>query len=73
MGEGWSDTLSFWSEQKSANVEDYIMGAWVYNHPEGIRSVIYSTNMTVDPYTYGTIKTKNEGEQQYLLLIEGSN
>ncbi|KAG8848113.1 hypothetical protein FRB96_001300 [Tulasnella sp. 330] len=31
MGEGWSDTLSFWTEQKNATVVDLTLGGWVYN------------------------------------------
>jgi extracellular elastinolytic metalloproteinase len=29
MGEGWSDTMAFWTEQTSATVADYIMGSYV--------------------------------------------
>lgn len=62
MGEGWSDTLSFWTEQTSTTPADFTLGAWVDNSPAGIRSVPYSTNKKVDPYTYGTVATKDEGE-----------
>ncbi|KAG8905775.1 hypothetical protein FRB99_008254 [Tulasnella sp. 403] len=74
MGEGWSDTLSFWTEQNSTTVGDFVLGAWVYNNPKGIRSVPYSTNKAVDPYTYATVKTKGEvhdiGEIWATVLIE---
>jgi extracellular elastinolytic metalloproteinase len=29
MGEGWSDTMAFWTEQTSATVADYVMGQYV--------------------------------------------
>ncbi|CCF39132.1 hypothetical protein CH063_10046 [Colletotrichum higginsianum] len=31
------------------------MGAWVYNNPAGIRTVLYSTSLTTTPNTYSTI------------------
>ncbi|KAG8873577.1 hypothetical protein FRB97_006630 [Tulasnella sp. 331] len=74
MGEGWSDTLSFWTEQKNATVVDLTLGGWVYNNPAGIRSVPYSTNLSVDPYTYATVATLTEvhdiGEVWATVMIE---
>lgn len=61
MGEGWSDTFAFWAEINGTTPKDFTIGSWVYNNPGGIRSVPYSTNTAVDPYTYATIKTKSEG------------
>ncbi|KAG8987652.1 hypothetical protein FRB90_003225, partial [Tulasnella sp. 427] len=53
---------------------DFVLGAWVYNNPAGIRSVPYSTNKNTDPYTYATVATKNEvhdiGEVWATVLIE---
>lgn len=60
MGEGWSDTISFWTEQTSATVADFTLGGWVINNST-IRSVPYSINKAVDPYTYATVGTKGEG------------
>ncbi|KAG8952448.1 hypothetical protein FRC04_004508 [Tulasnella sp. 424] len=60
MGEGWSVTTAFWTEQNSTKIKDYALGAWVYNNPKGIRSVLYSADMKVDPCAYGTVKTKHE-------------
>lgn len=74
MGEGWSDTVAFWVETNSTTPVDFVLGAWVYNNPAGIRSVPYSTNMNTDPYTYATVSTKNEvhdiGEVWATVLIE---
>ncbi|KAG9045613.1 hypothetical protein FS837_005999 [Tulasnella sp. UAMH 9824] len=74
MGEGWSDTVAFWSEQDCATEKPFTLGSYVYNTPGGIRSVPYSTDMKIDPYTYGTVATKNEvhdiGEVWATILIE---
>lgn len=61
MGEGWSDTVAFWFETNSTTPVDFVLGAWVYNNKAGIRSVPYSTSKSIDPYTYATVATKNEG------------
>ncbi|KAG8912748.1 hypothetical protein FRC01_004924 [Tulasnella sp. 417] len=72
MGEGWSDVLAFWSEQKSGTEDKpFTMGSWVMNKPAGIRSVPYSTDMTIDPYTYATLETKSEGVLQLLYFQSG--
>ncbi|KAF9020871.1 hypothetical protein BDZ89DRAFT_1164034 [Hymenopellis radicata] len=60
MGEGWSDALAAWTEQKSADVPDYAMGTWVIDNPAGIRSHPYSTNATVNPLRYSSIQTLTE-------------
>lgn len=99
MGEGWSDTLSFWTEQKNVTYHDYVLGVWVYDSgskpsyygwrkactyhrhvlfhvdPGGIRSVPYSTSLTVDPHTYATVAGQTEGTgrlAQLLNIICGS-
>lgn len=50
------------------------MGAWVYNNPAGIRSVLFSTSLTTNPNTYTTLNTKNEvhdiGETWTTMLYE---
>ncbi|KDQ21544.1 hypothetical protein BOTBODRAFT_99893 [Botryobasidium botryosum FD-172 SS1] len=63
MGEGWSDILAFWTEQKSANPVDFTLASYVYNNVKGIRTVPYSTNKSVDPHMYSSIKTLNEGKR----------
>jgi extracellular elastinolytic metalloproteinase len=74
MGEGWSDVMAFFTEQTSATESPFVLGAYVYNNANGIRSVRYSTNTTIDPYTYATVATKNEvhaiGEIWATALIE---
>ncbi|KAG8940108.1 hypothetical protein FRC04_005635 [Tulasnella sp. 424] len=74
MGEGWSDTVAFWSEQSSATYKDFTLGSWVMNKPAGIRSHPYSTNKNTNPLTYGDLQTKTEvhaiGEVWAMMLIE---
>ncbi|KIO23277.1 hypothetical protein M407DRAFT_78274, partial [Tulasnella calospora MUT 4182] len=74
MGEGWSDTVAFWSEQNSATPVDFTMGSWVMDNPAGIRSHPYSTNTDTNPYTYATVGSQNEvhaiGEVWALMLVE---
>ncbi|KAJ0161302.1 Extracellular metalloproteinase mep [Colletotrichum tanaceti] len=57
MGEGWGDFFATAIRLKPADTRavSYPMGAWVYNNPAGIRSVLYSTSMTTTPNTYATI------------------
>ncbi|KAK2029026.1 fungalysin metallopeptidase [Colletotrichum zoysiae] len=57
MGEGWGDFFATAIRLKPTDTRatDYSMGAWVYNNPAGIRSVLYSTSMTTNPNTYSTI------------------
>ncbi|KAJ8495564.1 hypothetical protein ONZ45_g12819 [Pleurotus djamor] len=47
MGEGWSDAMAEWTEHKSAEILDYVLGQWVSNNPAGIRSHPYSTSAYV--------------------------
>lgn len=60
LGEGWSDTFAFVTEQKSNTPVDFVVGAYVINNPAGIRSHPYSISKTTNPYTYATLKTKTE-------------
>ncbi|KAG8762487.1 hypothetical protein FRC12_009015 [Ceratobasidium sp. 428] len=62
MGEGWSDALADWTEQKSAASvdEDFVLGDYVVNKAAGIRSRPYSTNMNTNPLTYGALKNITE-------------
>ncbi|TFK66605.1 hypothetical protein BDN72DRAFT_899704 [Pluteus cervinus] len=60
MGEGWSDTNAFWAEQKSATVQDYVLGQYVINNTAGIRTHPYSTSKTVNPDTYSTLQSISE-------------
>ncbi|KAF9026007.1 hypothetical protein BDZ89DRAFT_1067853 [Hymenopellis radicata] len=60
MGEGWSDAMAAWTEQKSATVPDYTMADWVIDDDAGIRSHPYSTSASVNPLRYSSIATLNE-------------
>ncbi|KAJ6587514.1 Fungalysin metallopeptidase-domain-containing protein [Mycena vulgaris] len=54
LGEGWSDAMAEWTEQKNATVRDYVVGAFVSNKAKGLRSHPYSTSRAVNPLTYAT-------------------
>ena len=60
MGEGWSDAMAEWTEQKSATITDYVMGQYVTNSAAGIRTHPYSTSNTTNPLRYSIINTLNE-------------
>ncbi|KAJ7176314.1 Fungalysin metallopeptidase-domain-containing protein [Mycena crocata] len=60
MGEGWSDALSEWTEQKSAAIKDFVTGTYVLNNQAGVRTHPYSTSKTVNPLTYASIASLNE-------------
>ncbi|KAL0571885.1 hypothetical protein V5O48_010075 [Marasmius crinis-equi] len=49
LGEGWSDALADWSQQK-AEIKDFVTGAYVLgDRPGGIRQFPYSTSAEVNP------------------------
>ncbi|KAJ6522179.1 Fungalysin metallopeptidase-domain-containing protein [Mycena vulgaris] len=54
LGEGWSDAMAEWTEQKDATIRDYVVGAGVSGKAEGLRSKPYSTDKTVNPLTYAS-------------------
>ena len=60
LGEGWSNTFAFVTEQTSAQPVDFVVGAYVFNRHGGLRSHPYSISKSVNPYTYATLKTLNE-------------
>ena len=60
LGEGWSDTFAFVTEQKSAKPVDFVVGPYVFNNPGGLRSRPYSISKTVNPYTYARLQLLNE-------------
>lgn len=76
MGEGWGDFMATAIRLKSGDTRktNYPMGAWVYNDDAGIRSVLFSTDLTVNPNTYTTLNTKTEvhdiGETWTTMLYE---
>lgn len=62
MGEGWSDFMALAIRLKATDnrSKNLAVGAWVSNKPNGIRQYPYSTNMQVNPMTYGTVNQQNE-------------
>ncbi|GAW15807.1 hypothetical protein ANO14919_052290 [Xylariales sp. No.14919] len=62
MGEGWSDFFAIANAlkddwDKDTNVP---LGAWVYNSPNGLRSVPYTTNWEANNNTYETLNGLSE-------------
>ncbi|KAH6590567.1 hypothetical protein BASA50_002499 [Batrachochytrium salamandrivorans] len=62
MGEGWSDILALIVLAKSSDTAttSIPMGTYVRGKPEGIRSHPYTTDMKVNPLTYGDLQTRDE-------------
>ncbi|KAK0201228.1 Fungalysin metallopeptidase-domain-containing protein [Desarmillaria ectypa] len=60
MGEGWSDAMSEWTEQKSRNITDFVTGTWVVDSPAGVRRYPYSTDSSVNPLRYSSVATLRE-------------
>ncbi|KAJ2914412.1 hypothetical protein MD484_g6003, partial [Candolleomyces efflorescens] len=55
LGEGWSDAMAEWTEQTSATVNNYVIGAWINNNPAGLRTYPYSTNPATNPLRYSSL------------------
>ncbi|KAI0133864.1 fungalysin metallopeptidase [Xylariales sp. AK1849] len=76
MGEGWGDFMATAIRLQPSDTRktNYPIGAWVYDNPAGIRSVLYSTSLTTNPNTYTTLNTQNEvhdiGETWTTMLYE---
>ncbi|KAH9263337.1 hypothetical protein BASA83_013295 [Batrachochytrium salamandrivorans] len=62
MGEGWSDALALIVLAKSSDTATtgINVGTYVRGRPSGIRSHPYTTNMKVNPLTYGDLQTRDE-------------
>lgn len=58
MGEGWSDAVADWTEQTSADDEDFTMGTYV--NLRGIRDYPYSTSKITNPLTYSSLRSRIE-------------
>ncbi|CAE7096204.1 unnamed protein product [Rhizoctonia solani] len=58
LGEGWSDALADWVEQKNAADRDFTLGSYV--NTSSIRSYPYSTNKTTNPRTYASLLDLDE-------------
>jgi len=61
MGEGWGDFFATVLRQRAYYTRDDVfpMGAYSANDPTGIRNYPYTTNMKIDPETYGFINLAN--------------
>ncbi|KAJ7900606.1 Fungalysin metallopeptidase-domain-containing protein [Mycena olivaceomarginata] len=60
LGEGWSDAMADWMEHVAAPISDFTLGSYVIDDPAGIRSHPYSTNSSVNPYTYASLLEAGE-------------
>ncbi|KFX87633.1 hypothetical protein O988_09343 [Pseudogymnoascus sp. VKM F-3808] len=62
MGEGWGDFMAVAIHLKTSDTSatDYPMGDWIANDPKGIRAYVYSTSLTTNPYTYGSVNKLSE-------------
>ncbi|KAH7334549.1 metalloprotease [Rhizoctonia solani] len=60
LGEGWSDAVADWVRQTTAQsaVEDFTLGTYV--NTKSLREYPYSTSMTTNPLTYGSLQTRTE-------------
>ncbi|PPQ67231.1 hypothetical protein CVT24_011550, partial [Panaeolus cyanescens] len=58
MGEGWGDALANWLQQSSADVTDFVIGAYLDDSPKGFRQYPYSVHRSVNPLTYASIPEK---------------
>ncbi|KAI8833345.1 peptidase M36 [Chytridium lagenaria] len=60
MGEGWSDTVAWWSVMKPTDTSatEKTVGHWLFNdYNKGIRRYPYTTNMARNPNTYNQLAT----------------
>ncbi|KAF8986997.1 peptidase M36 [Hymenopellis radicata] len=54
LGEGWSDAMAEWVSN-GPEINDFVVGAYVFNSTTGFRSFPYSTNATVNPLRYSDL------------------
>ncbi|KAI8057262.1 Fungalysin metallopeptidase-domain-containing protein, partial [Syncephalis plumigaleata] len=57
MGEGWGDFVGMWLRLKKGDNHDKAMSLGDYANTKGIRHYPYSTDMKVNPTTYGLVYT----------------
>ncbi|KAK0202284.1 metalloprotease [Desarmillaria ectypa] len=57
LGEGWSDAMAEWTEQKSGKITDFVTGTWVLNNTAGVRNYPYSTDPAINPLRYSSLAT----------------
>ncbi|KAJ2916540.1 hypothetical protein MD484_g3868, partial [Candolleomyces efflorescens] len=63
LGEGWSDALAEWTQQKSTTIRDYVLGDYVLNNPAGVRSRPYSTSNITNPLRYSNVAGLNSAHR----------
>jgi extracellular elastinolytic metalloproteinase len=56
MGEGWGDVFATMFRMNAANTRNDTFGMGEYSAGRGIRKYIYSTDLKVNPSTYGYLK-----------------
>ncbi|KAF8694351.1 hypothetical protein AX14_002061 [Amanita brunnescens Koide BX004] len=60
MGEGWSDAMADWMQQKNAAITDFAIGQYVTGNSQGVRHHPYSTDPNVNPLRYSDLQTTTE-------------
>ncbi|KAJ7479620.1 Fungalysin metallopeptidase-domain-containing protein [Mycena latifolia] len=54
LGEGWSDAMAEWVSQKDATIRDFVVGAFVGDNAQGLRSRPFSTDKNVNELTFAS-------------------
>ncbi|PPQ68331.1 hypothetical protein CVT24_004812 [Panaeolus cyanescens] len=71
MGEGWSDAMAEWTEQKGPTINDFILGVYVVgNYERGIRHYPYSVDRRVNPLLYSHLNKLKEVHANYPAIGE---
>ncbi|KAF9044991.1 Fungalysin metallopeptidase-domain-containing protein [Panaeolus papilionaceus] len=61
MGEGWSDAMAEWTEQRGPTIKDFILGVYVVgNYERGIRHYPYSVDRRINPLLYSHLNKLKE-------------
>ncbi|KAH6562505.1 hypothetical protein BASA60_011130 [Batrachochytrium salamandrivorans] len=60
MGEGWSDVIAMivLAKESDTATTEITIGAYITNNPKGLRFHPYTTDMAVNPWTYGGLRTR---------------
>ncbi|KAF8331552.1 Fungalysin metallopeptidase-domain-containing protein [Amanita rubescens] len=56
LGEGWSDAMADWMQQKGATIADFAIGQYVTGNSHGVRHYPYSTDPNVNPLRYSDLQ-----------------
>ncbi|PPQ72396.1 hypothetical protein CVT24_002081 [Panaeolus cyanescens] len=61
LGEGWSDAMADWTEQRGPTIKDLIQGVYVKNNFErGIRHYPYSVDKKINPLLFSHLNKLSE-------------